>query len=37
MESPISVFMDYYVNNLREPSCLPECFIDICGGCIFPI
>eukprot|EP01022_Parablepharisma_sp_SALTPOND_P004480 TRINITY_DN120372_c1_g1_i1.p1 TRINITY_DN120372_c1_g1~~TRINITY_DN120372_c1_g1_i1.p1 ORF type:complete len:684 (-),score=40.78 TRINITY_DN120372_c1_g1_i1:1858-3909(-) len=31
--SPLSVFLDFYVNKLREPSCLPEPLMDICGGC----
>ncbi len=32
--TPLAHFVEYYLNNLREPTCLPDSLIDICGGCI---
>lgn len=31
-------FHNQYFQKLREPSCLPKCIEDLCGGCklIFP-
>jgi len=26
-------FMKEYLNNLKQPSCLPESFEELCGGC----
>ena len=25
--------LDEYTNNLKEPSCIPTCMEEICGGC----
>jgi hypothetical protein len=29
-----SEFIEFYKVGIREPSCLPECLEDICGGCM---
>jgi len=33
IEVTFKSFLDEYANNLKEPSCIPTCMEEICGGC----
>lgn len=34
IEVTFKSFLDEYLDNLNQPSCIPTCVEEICGGCI---
>ena len=33
VEVTFKEFLAEYMDNLKKPSCLPQCIEDVCGGC----